>query len=127
MVQALREEVQGREGPEQAQKASERLLRLHVSARFMGFLRVFFFSCFDFVLIDWCDGFCREEFRKDYKEKHPNVKQVSVVSVVSSADSSFDSKFAWLGCEFIASDASGFVNRRLARLVVTSGSPCPML
>lgn len=32
---------------------------------------------------------CREEFRKDYKEKHPNVKQVSVVSVVFSADSSF--------------------------------------
>jgi hypothetical protein len=27
-------------------------------------------------------GFCREQFRKDYKEKHPNVKQVSVVSVV---------------------------------------------
>ena len=54
--------------------------------------------CFDFVLIDWCDGFCREEFRKDYKEKHPNVKQVSVVSVVSSANSSFGSKIcaAWL-------------------------------
>jgi high mobility group protein B3 len=35
--------------------------------------------CFGFVLIDWCDGFCREDFRKDYKEKHPNVKQVSVI------------------------------------------------
>jgi hypothetical protein len=47
---------------------------------------------FGFVLIDWCDCFCREDFRKDYKEKHPNVKQVSVVSVSFSANSSFDSK-----------------------------------
>jgi len=64
----------------------------------MGLLRFFFSRCFGYVLIDCCDGFCREEFRKDYKEKHPNVKQVSVVSVVSSANSSFGSKIcaAWL-------------------------------
>jgi hypothetical protein len=34
-VQALGEEGQGREGPQQAQEASERVLRLHVSARFV--------------------------------------------------------------------------------------------
>jgi high mobility group protein B3 len=53
-----------------------------------GVLRV---RC-EFVLIDFvCFVLCREGFRKEYKEQHPNVKQVSVVRIDSIR---FDSIFA---------------------------------
>lgn len=92
LFQALGEEAQGREGSQQAQEASERVLRLHVSARI---IRVFIVWISRRLLRVRSDRFVlfvlrREGFRKEYKEQHPNVKQVSVVSIAMIR---FDLKF----------------------------------
>jgi hypothetical protein len=50
-LKALGEEDQGREGPKQAQEASERVLRLHVS--FIGSCGLLFSRRLDFVMIGW--------------------------------------------------------------------------
>jgi hypothetical protein len=50
LLKAFGEEGQGSEGPKQAQEASERVLRLHVSFIFCG-VSLVYRRCFDFVLI----------------------------------------------------------------------------
>jgi hypothetical protein len=69
-----------------------------------------------------CFVFYREGFRKEYKEQHPNVKQVSVVRIDSIRFEILDGRY-----EFACSDSCAVVDCRLARQVVTDGSPCLML
>lgn len=108
-------------------------LRIQTSLR--GLPVLFLFSCMDLIfavilslfyfypfyeLILWILFICREDFRKTYKEKHPNNKSVSAVSSCTS----FRSRILAIFAVSRSSTQLFLCFYRLERQGVRNGNPC---